>query len=125
MTRSIKAAATLALLAAPIALTGCLISGDSRVDVRGVTISSATIESIQAGSTTEDQVIGLLGAPTRTSVTSERTILVYEFYKSTRSDTTVFLVFDGSGERIQRQITYVELKDGVVTRVWADEFNDG
>lgn len=119
-----RTALTAAALALPLATTGCLISGDSDVDVRGVPISAATIDSINIGTTTEDEVIGLLGAPTRTSVTAERTILVYEFHKRTSNDTTVFLVFDGSSDKVERQITYVELKNGVVTRVWADEFTD-
>lgn len=121
LARSAIAVATLAL---PLTLAGCLISGDSRVNVRGNPISSTTIEAIKPGVTTEDDVIGLLGAPTRTSVTSERTILVYEFSKVTRSDATVFLLFNGSDEEVEREITYVELKDGKVTRVWADEFHD-
>lgn len=120
-TRYMLALITIAL---PLALGGCLVSGDTRVDVRGIPISATTIETIEEGVSTEDEVIGLLGAPTRTSVTAERTILVYEFSKSTRSDASVFLVFSGSGETILRQITYVELKDGVVSRVWTDEFRD-
>ena len=119
-----RLAAVVAASTIPLFAAGCLIRGSANVDVRGMPISAATVESIDVGTPTEDEVIGLLGAPTRTSTTTERTILVYEYYKRTRSDSTVFLLFDGSSEKVKRQITYVELKNGVVTRVWADEFVD-
>ena len=107
----------------PMTLAGCAVLGSSSdVDVEGTPISSLTLQQLEPGETTEQQVLNLLGPPSRTMErTDGEKTLVYEFRRTKESKGHLLFVFSGKSESSERRTAYVALRDGVVTRWWMDD----
>ncbi len=114
----------LAALAAGLTLatlSGCLISGSKDVTVTGTPISEQTLAAIEPDLTSEEQLLEMLGPPTRTMAAETGTIYVYEFQRRTRGGAAVFLVLSSGSDVTERTTTYALVKDGYVRRIWRDE----
>jgi outer membrane protein assembly factor BamE (lipoprotein component of BamABCDE complex) len=115
-------AAAASLVALSLAATGCLVAGDNDIRVTGTRVSAATLSTIEPGTTTETEVLALLGEPTRTVRLNEKRVLVYEYERVEDKDTAIFLVFGGSSSKTEKQTTYIEVdSDGTVSRAWTDD----
>ncbi len=103
------------------ALPGCLVSGEKDVYTTGDPVAQNSLMLLEAGASTEDDVLELLGVPSRlVNLDDDRTIYVYEWSTRRESSTAIFLLFGGSSSTQTRGAANVEFRDGVVTRWWTD-----
>jgi len=115
-----------ALLAIPLLLGGCLVTGGSKVEESGVKVTTATLEQVQPGVTTESWLRAALGEPTtREKASAEGAAPLVELwkYRYTRTEAesgTVFLIFAGGSKEQSSTTAWFELTDGVVTRCWTE-----
>ena len=109
------------LVLAPAFLSGCLISGSSQETMSGEFVGQSTFAEIEPGTTTEKWVLGALGEPSSKSCLDDGSSLWKWAYKRDRSSSSaVFLVFGGSSRRETEGATFVQFKDGIVTKAWQD-----
>jgi len=102
-------------------LPGCLISGSKSVHTTGDPVAEQSLVALEKGVSTEDDVLDLLGVPTRVvDLSDERKIYVYEWSEKRRRSTSVFLIFGGSSGTTTQGAANVEFRDGVVQRWWQD-----
>ncbi len=111
-----------ALLATAIALapflSGCLIGSHSRTELVGRHVPAATLAQIQPGCTKEF-VLALAGEPTVRTTVDPRTEL-WKWSGVERVDSrghVIFLISSENRTETERT-TFVEFRDGVVTRAW-------
>lgn len=109
-------------LAGVLALgAGCTIVGSrSDVSVTGRQIPAEAFGSIVPQESTEEDVLDLLGPPTRTLDAENGIIYVYEYEERRSSSGHLLLIFSGSSSRVERETTYLLIRDGVVVRTWTD-----
>lgn len=112
-------------IAGVFALTagGCLVMGGKSIDESGTKVTSATLDQIKIGETTEAWLVATLGEPqSRTTVESDPTVNVlrYEHVVCKADGATVFLIFAGGSEEKKTTTTYFETTDGVVSRYWIE-----
>ena len=101
---------------------GCSIIGSSsNVSVTGRQIPAESFSSIEVNQTTEEEVLERLGPPTRTMEAENGVIYVYEYEERRSSSGHLLLIFSGSSSRVERQTSYLLIRDGVVVRRWMDE----
>lgn len=116
---------TAAALVVGFALTagGCLVTGGKSIDESGTRITSATLDRIKLGQTSEAWLIATLGEPSeRTTVEGQPNVSVlrYEHIVTKAEGGTVFLLFAGGSEQRKVTTTYFECVDGVVSRYWIE-----
>jgi hypothetical protein len=123
-TRRIALATTsLAAILATSLLGGCLVTSSNQVQQRGTRVSQATLGQVQPGETTEGWLIATLGEPQeRTPIEGQPGVEILKYVYSIHDSGggTIFLVFAGSHNRVERSTTYFEVRDGVVTRHWTE-----
>ncbi len=108
-------------LAACVAMGGCLASGSSSVRTSGQHVSDETLALIEPRSSTERELLDLLGPPSRTMHHHDgRTVHAYAYSMDARSSGSVFLIAAGSSRTRVERTTYFEIQDGLVTRFWTD-----
>ncbi len=104
-----------------VLLSGCLISGSSHETMSGQFVGQSTFAEIEPGRTTDKWVLGALGEPSSKSCLDDGSSLWKWVYKRDRSsNSSVFLVFGGSSRRETEGATFVQFRDGVVTKAWQD-----
>lgn len=102
-------------------LTGCIVSGNSSVSLSGQAVRDSSMKLLEPGVTTEEQVLELVGVPTRVvELDPNRKIYVYEWSRRESSSTAIFLLFSGSSAEETSRVVNIELVDGVVTRWWSE-----
>ena len=121
MSRPLIAALPLAALV--LAASGCLVVSSKSIDESGVRVTSATLDQIEPGVTTEAWIVATLGEPTaRTVVDGDPTLTVlrydHELHRS--GGGTVFLLFAGDHEERRVTKTFFEIADRVVSRYWIE-----
>ncbi len=114
-----------ATIIATFALTagGCLITGGSSMDQSGTKITSATLDRIELGTTSQAWLVATLGEPTEQTTVDDAlhiTVLRYEHIVTKAEGGTVFLLFAGGSEERNVTTTYFECVDGVVQRYWIE-----
>ena len=102
---------------------GCLVTTSNHTDVEGQKISSATLDQVVPGTTTEAWVRATLGEPTCETVVEDNAsmrILRYDYSRKSKSGGSVFLLYAGSSSNEAVQSTYFELQDNIVQRFWTE-----
>ena len=104
--------------------SGCLIISGKSVNESGTLISSATLNQIEPGHTTEAWLIAMLGEPDRRSDVEGQegvSVLRYDYCVTKSEGGAVFLIFAGGSETTRVTKTYFEVVDGVVSRSWTEK----
>jgi outer membrane protein assembly factor BamE (lipoprotein component of BamABCDE complex) len=102
-----------------VVLPGCLIAGERDVSLSGEHIDEQSLTLLETGVTTEDDVLALLGVPSRVvEFDGDRTVYVYEWSKREKSSTAVFLIFGGSSTTETEGAANIEFRNGAVHRWW-------
>jgi outer membrane protein assembly factor BamE (lipoprotein component of BamABCDE complex) len=104
--------------AACTALTGCLVASDRKSTVSGREVTSAELDAIKVGTTTETDVLARLGPPSTTTELSDGGKM--HTWSATSRETSsgaVFLIFASSSVKETKRSVMVSCKDGVVTHV--------
>ncbi len=109
------------LSASCLPLGGCLVSGSSTEEMSGQFVGRSTFMEIEPGVTTEKWILTALGEPTTKACMDDGTSLWKWAYRRARSSSSsVFLVFGGSSLHETEGATFVQLKDGIVTKAWQE-----
>jgi hypothetical protein len=101
-----------------LAITGCLITGDTTETRTGITVPESTFTQIEVGKTTSGWVKATLGEPTTRSVTDGSEVWTYRYTERKDSSAAVFLIFGGHNSTETVHAAFVEFKDGIVTKKW-------
>jgi outer membrane protein assembly factor BamE (lipoprotein component of BamABCDE complex) len=108
-------------VAGALVLGGCIANGSSSVKSSGQYVSGETLALIEPGTSSEKELIELLGRPTRTMHHHDgRTVYVYQYKLDSKASGGVFIFVAGSSRRNIERTTYFEVAGGVVTRFWTD-----
>lgn len=103
-------------------LSGCIVSGKNRVATTGQPVAEQSLTLLEQGRTTEDQVLQLVGVPTRVvELGDQRKVYVYEWSRRQCSSTRILVLFSGSSSRETRGILNIEVVDGIVSRWWSEQ----
>ena len=103
--------------------SGCLLSTSNTVRESGEPVSHSTLRQIELGETREDWLTAALGQPTtRAQVRGPGNIeiLTYNHEVMKKSHGSMFLLFNGKSETVDRSTTYFEITDGIITRYWTE-----
>lgn len=109
-------AAGMVLMVLP--LGGCLVSGADSTEVSGTQVAPLTLETLQEQAMTREQVIDLLGPPTRSTEIKNGEIFSYEWEKRKEGGGAVLLLFAHRHSTEEKSTAYVQFEDGVVTKTW-------
>lgn len=102
-------------------LSGCLIRVDSSNEYSGNYIPPSTLSKVEEGKTTQEWITATMGEPnTKTKLDDGSEIWRYEYERTRSSSGSVFLLLDSDSRSRTRGATFVELKDGIVQKVWRD-----
>ena len=110
------------LIAMGISASGCIVINNADDSVKGRRIEQSTLKQFEAGKTTKDWTIAVLGKPS-----SEQTldggleVLRYEYSRRKEQQTLIFLLFAGNVDKKDSQTTYFEFQDGILTRHWVEK----
>ncbi len=122
MNRIRSAMACVCLIPAVVLLPGCLVAGSQSTQISGQRVEQSSIALVEPGETTEEQIIQLVGVPTRAvELGDNRKVFVYEWTQREASSTRILVLFRGHNSTESRGITNIELVDGIVSRLWNDE----
>ncbi len=123
-TRHLAVAAVLCCAGALILpLGGCLAGGSSRTVESGTYVHPSTLQSVNVGQSTKDNVLMMLGEPSRKIKTEKGgEIWRYHYAKTKTSKGYVLFVFGGSNSESTTQTTAVRFNsEGVVEDIWRDD----
>ena len=103
--------------------SGCLVMGGKSYEESGVRVSSATLDQIEIGTTTQAWVLATLGEPTeRTCVEGTETeVFRYDHTVTTSDGTIVFLLFAGGSNKTTQRTAFFEFENGIVSRYWLEK----
>lgn len=122
--RSLLVAAALGLAGAAIVpLGGCLAGGSSRTVESGTYVHPSTLQSVKVGQSTKNNVLMMLGEPSR-KIKTEKGGEIWRYYytKTKKSNGYVLFVFGGSNTESTTQTTAVRFNsEGVVDEIWRDD----
>jgi outer membrane protein assembly factor BamE (lipoprotein component of BamABCDE complex) len=109
--------------AAMLPLGGCLAGGSSRTVESGTYVHPSTLQSVKVGQSTKDNVLMMLGEPSRKIKTDKGgEIWRYYYTKTKKSNGYVLFVFGGSNSESTTQTTAVRFNsEGVVDEIWRDD----
>ncbi|MBL0869189.1 MAG: outer membrane protein assembly factor BamE [Phycisphaerales bacterium] len=122
--RTLLVAAALGVACAAIVpLGGCLAGGSSRTVESGTYVHPSTLQSVKVGQSTKDNVLMMLGEPSRKIKTDKGGEIWRYFYtKTKKSNGYVLFVFGGSNSESTTQTTAVRFNsEGVVDEIWRDD----
>lgn len=114
--------AVLLTTAAILLSTGCVVGSANKVSTKGRPISENTLEVLDPGTTTQQQLVDLLGEPTRTmdDEPAGGKIYVYEYERRKSGKGYILFAFAGSSESVEQRTLYVYIRNGVIERYWVD-----
>lgn len=104
-------------------LGGCLAGGSSRTVESGTYVHPSTLQSVKVGESTKNNVLMMLGEPSR-KIKTEKGGEIWRYYytKTKKSNGYVLFVFGGSNSESTTQTTAVRFNsEGVVDEVWRDD----
>jgi outer membrane protein assembly factor BamE (lipoprotein component of BamABCDE complex) len=121
MGRSRVPAGTLvAIVAASILLTGCLVTSKSNVQYSGKEVGERTLSRLVVGETTREWLISELGEPTATQTRNGAEVLSYQSRRSVEKRSGFFLLYHNEVKEEQVTTVYFEFRDGVLERYWTE-----
>ncbi len=110
-----------ALTAAVGVLSGCLVRVNSSSEYSGNYVPPTTLSKVEPGKTTQEWIQATMGEPnTKTTLKDGTEIWRFEYERTRSSSGSVFLLLDSDSRSRVRGATFVELKDGIVQKVWRD-----
>ncbi len=122
--RGLAVAAALSVAGAVIVpLGGCLAGGSSRTVESGTYVHPSTLQSVKVGESTKNNVLMMLGEPSR-KIKTEKGGEIWRYYytKTKKSNGYVLFVFGGSNTESTTQTTAVRFNsEGVVDEIWRDD----
>lgn len=101
-----------------VALSGCLISGNTTQTTSGTKVAPSTFAQIQVGKTTAGWVAATLGDPTSKSNAGGDEVWKYTYTQKTDNSGAVFLIFGGHNSSETTSTAFIEIRDGVVINKW-------
>lgn len=99
---------------------GCVVGSKNQVHTTGRPISENTLDVLEPGVTTEQQLRDLLGEPTRTMASDSGTIYVYEYERRKSGKGYILFAFAGSSQSVEQRTVYILVNNGVIDRYWVD-----
>ncbi len=109
------------MMMAALPLAGCLVSGADSTEVRGTQVNPVTLETIQQQAMTREQVLDLLGPPTRSTEIKNGEIFSYDWEKRKEGGGAVLLLFAHRHSTEEKVTAYIQFEDGVVTKTWTSK----
>jgi len=101
-------------------MTGCLISSENHAAFTGNYVPSDTLSRIRVGESTPAYTEALMGTPTnKTDLEDGSSIWRWDYTIHKSGEGTLFLIFDGEHSTTKQHATYVEFRDGLVSRKWS------
>lgn len=102
-----------------LAVSGCLVTSDSKVTRSGNYIPESAFDRIEPGKTTQAWVKATLGEPSsKSSLDGNGEVWKWNYTEKKTGSGTLLFVFAGHSEDEKTHCAFVEFKDGVVTRKW-------
>jgi outer membrane protein assembly factor BamE (lipoprotein component of BamABCDE complex) len=80
-----------------------------------------TLETIEQQAMTREQVIDLLGPPTRSTEIKNGEIFSYDWEQRKEGGGAVLLLFAHRHSTEEKATAYVQFEDGVVTKAWTSK----
>ncbi len=112
---------SLLILASCFFLSACVYNQHTHEDKKGTNISAQQMATIEAGKTTKQWVLTNLGIPDRTQVEKDG-LEVFEYVSehTKKSNKTFIFLFDIDSDKVvDRKVTRIVMRDGVVVGVSA------
>ncbi len=110
------------LLAAGGALGGCIAAGENEEYVEGRLVSGQTMQALSRPGTTEAEVVGALGPPTRSIDRPDGSrLLVYDSRRTNESSGHFLLLFSGEDRTTVARSAYFEIRGDQVVSAWVDD----
>ena len=103
--------------------SGCLVMGGKEVSQSGTKVTGATLSQLEPGVTTREWLLTTIGEPSsRAPVPNDPAVEIFKYeHRERRSQgSAVFLIFAGGSEIEQTTTTYIELREGIVSRYWTE-----
>ena len=96
--------------------SGCMLAGNKCITSSGSPVDKKALSQIVIGETTKTELIALLGAPTSTSVSKDKTeeTLKYRHTKTTSNQSVLIFIWAINDTDVKKNTVIVKLKDGVV-----------
>src|SRR5262249_4578870 len=111
----IASVGTLAILA-----SSCIITSNAHTSRSGKYVSAETLAHVEPGKS-QEYVIAVLGDPTsKTSLSDGTEIWRWTWRERKTSSGAVLFVIDADKSSENEHSTYVEFRDGVVSKSWQD-----
>ncbi|MCA9306550.1 MAG: outer membrane protein assembly factor BamE [Phycisphaerales bacterium] len=102
-------------------LPACVVGSSNKVSTKGRPISENTLEVLEPGATSEQQLVDLLGEPTRKMENDDSsTVYVYEYERRKSGSGYILFAFGGSSESVEQRTVYVKVRNGLIERYWVD-----
>jgi outer membrane protein assembly factor BamE (lipoprotein component of BamABCDE complex) len=103
-------------------LSGCVVNRSStRYLPQDPAIGKAGLKSVKIGKTTKDEIVGVFGAPSAQSISTDGIeTLKYNYGKKTEGDFCAFLFVVLRNDKEERMTIYFEIKNGVVAKYWKE-----
>lgn len=104
-----------------VGLGGCLVGGSSETRVTGAYIGPQTVAAVRPGETRAEGVVAMFGEPSNKSTLEDGSELWrWDYTRSSKGGGYVFLIAASRHRDEVSSRTFVQLKEGVVTKVWQD-----
>ncbi len=104
-----------------VSLSGCLVVANSSTThgASGQFVGKETLSQIQAGKTTREWVLAVLGEPAEVTEAGDGTeILRYRYVQTKHENFAVFVILAANNKQETTQDLFIEVKDGVVQKYW-------
>lgn len=106
------------LVVTSVLLVGCVVC---KTDEQYTGIADVTLQGIQCGRMTRDQLVARLGEPAEQHLTDDGTeVLKYKCTKKKDNKFVLFPVFVAKDEKEVEYTVAFEIKDGIVQRYWKE-----
>lgn len=113
-----EAALFVSLVVTSVLLVGCVVS---KTVEHYSGIADVTLQGIQCGQMTKEQLVARLGEPAEQQLTDDGSeILKYRCTKKKDEKFVLFPVFVAKGEKEVEYAVVFEVKDGIVQRYWKE-----
>jgi len=117
--RTLLALTSAALLAMPVAMSGCLVSRSKEVSYSGSRIDYGELSKVRINQSTTTEVESLLGPPTTTADSGEGTeTWTWNWRKRTEGEGRVFLLFSGEKSKSEEASVHIKFRDGIAVDKW-------
>lgn len=117
--RTLLTLTSVALLAMPVAMTGCLVSRSKEVSYSGSPIEYGELSRVRINQSTTGDVENLIGPPTATATNSDGTeTWTWRWRKTTEGEGRVFLLFAGEKSKSEDEAVHIKFRDGVAINKW-------